>query len=313
MAKTPSARERRRQIAAGTSEELRLFDLGLAPAGSVRPYGPPAVLHGRRFLCYERLTKRQQSRVEQIADFFTDAVVRNILVPFISEDANSSVSKRTVEWLVVNYAKERNICYMYPVLGTTGLSLVNVSSIYQSSSAYWGRDLFSPFRRGVKLHFVCDGTVYYTTPAQLNFVYFSYIYGILDYAAHFGKEIRAHYKRIKAAVKKEKEDAKRSGQKRKRRQLTRGSRVGCRIYEVDTSLTCSGSGEVPVLERVVMAMEEDDGAPATPTDESEPGPAVSDPAVSDPAVSDPAVSDPAVSDPAVSDPAVEMIAADDTL
>jgi hypothetical protein len=212
------------------------------------------VLYAGRFLCHDVLSPAQVERLEALGPFYTDEILERILVPFISGDDACPVSKRTIKWLVGNHAKADNTVYYYPVLGTPGLTTVKVYEMYDMESNKWGRNLFSPFRRGIKVYFTHGGVKYATTPAQLHFVYWAYVYGVLDYAISFADEIRATQKAVKEEVAARKRAAAARGIKLKRKQLTRASPSSCRIYEGTRTLNFSGRGEIPKVSRVVDSM-----------------------------------------------------------
>jgi hypothetical protein len=82
------------------------------------------------------------------------------------------VSLRNLEWFVTNYAKNRHVTYT----GPSGRPFT-VHVAYKSSLDGYSKKLFDPFCRTERIQF--QGLT--TTVAQLNFIKFTIVNGIIDY------------------------------------------------------------------------------------------------------------------------------------
>ena len=59
---------------------------------------------------------KQLHRLNDLIPFYTDRVLRDMLVPIITQ--KDSISLRVLDWLVTNYAKKENIAYIILLLTT---------------------------------------------------------------------------------------------------------------------------------------------------------------------------------------------------
>lgn len=93
----------------------------------------------------------------------------------------SSISLRLLDWLVTNYAKNRNVCY--PVGGKE----FNLFLSYKAHLKAFSKRAFDPFARRnrivVHVHPLDpDQIPLQTTVAQLNFFRWCFMHGVLEYA-----------------------------------------------------------------------------------------------------------------------------------
>lgn len=155
--------------------------------------------------------------------FFTPDVTRRVLIPLVSQ--TSPVSLRTLDWLVVNYAKTYNI-----VCTAKDGSIFNIFNGYKVALSAYRRIRFDPFRRRDRHTFVIDGVEYETTLGQVNFVYWAEIHGVLDYAFANAKSIERHMNSFSASHKAKLRDLRKRGIPHKRKSLTQSSRDKCHVY-----------------------------------------------------------------------------------
>jgi hypothetical protein len=119
--------------------------------------------------------------------------LRTELVPRLNR--KHKVSLRLLDWLVVDYARERNVAYrqFVPVLNREVIVIVH--QLYCSLRDRWRRRRFDCFRRRHRIYFDLDGKTYSTTVAQLHFFFVAKMYGFLEFAAANWGAIDAHMKR----------------------------------------------------------------------------------------------------------------------
>ena len=121
----------------------------------------------------------------------TERFLRTELVPRLNRE--HAVSLRALDWLMVDYACENNVAYMWP--DATGvLRVVNVHDKYARLLKCWRRRRFDCFRRRHRIYFELDGKIFSTTVAQLHFFFVAHTYGFLEFTRQHLKEIDAHMK-----------------------------------------------------------------------------------------------------------------------
>ena len=160
--------------------------------------------------------------VRKLRGFFTPERVRDIVVPLLSQ--SDVVSLRTLDWLVTNYSKGRNI-----LCQTKRGDWCNVFNEYKVTLSAYRRTGFDPFRRRTRSKIVIDGTEYPTTTAQCHFIYWAHLRGILDCARSFRADIDADMNSRSVRTRKKHSTAATTG-KRKREALTSLSSAKCHIY-----------------------------------------------------------------------------------
>lgn len=160
---------------------------------------------------------------QTLRKFYTDGIIRTVLVPLINQ--TGPVSLRALDWLVVNYAKQYNV-----VCTTTKGELFNIYNEYKISLSVYRRSQFDPFRRGKRHTFVCDGVQYETTLGQINFVYWAYTNGCLQYAAENAALIEQDMNAFSTQHKTKLRELKRKGITHKRSSLTSTNPVKCHVH-----------------------------------------------------------------------------------
>ena len=169
---------------------------------------------------------KQESILEQLQIFYTKEHLKSVLVPIITQ--KDAVSLRVLDWLVTNYSKKNNIVYMHRVEGKS--CLINIYSTYKNWLRNFRRRNFDPFRRRSRIEFTLEEKSYTTTVGQLNFIYWSHLYGILDYTREHLKGIEEDMNRCLNVVRATKRKSEQNGLQYKRRELSSHPRNKCFIY-----------------------------------------------------------------------------------
>lgn len=162
-----------------------------------------------------------------------DNFLRTELVPRLNR--THKVSLRLLDWLVVDYAREKNVAYIYPVLNRD--VIVVVHQMYSSLRDRWRRRRFDCFRRRHRIYFELDDKTYSTTVAQLHFFYIAKMYGFLTYAAEHLDDIEAHMKKTLNDTAEAKQRAKAVKQTYRRRPLVK--KAASRVFVSDTPYNLS--------------------------------------------------------------------------
>uniref|UniRef100_A0A6C0KCD3 Uncharacterized protein n=1 Tax=viral metagenome TaxID=1070528 RepID=A0A6C0KCD3_9ZZZZ len=144
---------------------IRAHDLALATCRGVRTFG--------FFKVHHPLNSLQVSVMNRMEIFYTEEHLR-VLCQLV--DQTSTVSLRTMDWLVTSYAKSHEIF-------TSADRQYNMHDHYKLFLAKYKRRNFDPFRRSKRkvgginvqydVSFVHGGVDYHTTVGQLNFVAWS--------------------------------------------------------------------------------------------------------------------------------------------
>ncbi len=161
--------------------------------------------------------------------------LRNELVPRLNR--THAVSLRLLDWLVVDYSRERNVAYRYFVPLLNREVTIVVHQLYESLRYRWRRRRFDCFRRRHRVYFDLDGQTYSTTVAQLHFFFMSRMYGFLDYALQNLKDIENHMKRVLSATTLAKQTAKAKKQKCRRKPLVQ--KAQSRVFISDSEYKLS--------------------------------------------------------------------------
>ena len=184
-------------------------------------------------------------RLKKLTAFYSPERIQTYLIPLINQQ--SRVSLRALDWLVTNHSKRHNVVYMWQISPMKKKEIVTIHENYKNWLRHFRCRLYDPFRRGQRIYFigplqdnteklktpcvqVSNNTAQYpTTVAQLNFLYFAWIYGVYDYAEKHIHEIVPEMKKI---VKSHPIDRTKPT---KRRQLSAPQQRKCFIYKVEGS------------------------------------------------------------------------------
>ena len=186
------------------------------------------------FYWKSELSRKQTVQLSHIHTYFTDDVLKTILLPIIAKqhvDGEPKLSLRAIDWLCTNYSKAHPIVYTVKPPDSCEV-LINIYRSYKSWLWTFKRKNFDPFRRRTRLYFQVDDVEYQSTVGQLNFIYWASRYGVLEYARNHIDIIekdQAHA--TKNAIVPEKE-----GRKRKRRQLSKAPKQTVNIYPTTITL-----------------------------------------------------------------------------
>ena len=110
--------------------------------------------------------------------------LRRHVVPIL--DTRGPVSLRLLDWLVTNYAKQRNVYYAH------GGKPFSMYRHYRLQLQAYTKRLFDPFQRRARVVFSDGDKTITTTIGQLNFFKWAIEHGVLDYAERHVVDIEAH-------------------------------------------------------------------------------------------------------------------------
>jgi len=183
--------------------------------------------------------------VNQDACPIDDHFLRTELVP-----RTSRVSLRLLDWLVVDYARERNVAYrrFVPVLKRE--IIVVVHQLYCSLRDKWRRRRFDCFRRRHRVYFDLDGKTHSTTVAQLHFFYIAKMYGFLEYASENLESIKSHMRKTLTEVTDAKQKAKSNNKTYRRKPLVK--KATSRVFVSDTPYKLSFEYETVMSSKPVV-------------------------------------------------------------
>ena len=187
-----------------------------------------------RFRAEASLPPKALARLREIHHHFDDDLLRDTVVPLITQ--RNTVSLRALDWLVTNYAKKHHIVFRHRRRDGS-VSVTNVYADYKSWLKHFRRRNFDPFRRRQRISFSFNDAAYETTVGQLNFMYWAWWNGILEYARVHIEAIERDMTVCMQTTRQEKVIASSSGCKRKRRELSQGPSCKCFVYRLP--ITCS--------------------------------------------------------------------------
>jgi hypothetical protein len=96
------------------------------------------------------------------------------------------ISLRSLDWLITNYSKKRNISYML----SGDARVFNIFTDYKSQLKSFSKRMFDCFKRRNRISFeLPDGTVIESTIAQLNMFRWAIRHQVLQYCREHLREI----------------------------------------------------------------------------------------------------------------------------
>jgi hypothetical protein len=99
---------------------------------------------------------------------------------------DNPISLRSLDWLITNYSKKKNISYMLP----GDVRVFNIFTDYKSQLKSFSKRMFDCFKRRDRISFeLADGTVLESTIAQLNMFRWAIRYQVLEYCRDHLREI----------------------------------------------------------------------------------------------------------------------------
>jgi hypothetical protein len=176
---------------------------------------------------------RQKQRLLEVSGFFSDDVVERLLLPVARQEF--AISLRLLDYTMTNWAKKTRI-----MIAPAGKAPLNLFSLYKDWLRFYRRRGFDPFRRRERIFFWAhkdgDAERLDTTVAQLNFLRWADLYGILDYVAVHKEEIEADMMRTLGESKRRRFMAQRPreehAKKRKRAELSKAPAAKCVVYPI---------------------------------------------------------------------------------
>tara|TARA_B110000046_G_scaffold177513_1_gene204383 strand:- start:4061 stop:4735 length:675 start_codon:yes stop_codon:yes gene_type:complete len=168
------------------------------------------------------LTASQKAVLRDLAAFYTEPLLREVLHPYVIQ--SSPVSLRALDWLVTNYSKARNV-----VCVTPQNRIFNIFKEYKLALAIYRRRNFDPFRRRLRISYVLDGVTHSTTVGQANFMQWAHKNGVLRFAASFHQEIEKDMNAASA------HSRTRTG-RLKRQELSTAPTSRCNVYKIASTL-----------------------------------------------------------------------------
>jgi hypothetical protein len=188
---------------------------------------PSARSVGRFWFAAGSVPESKVVRLREIHAFFDDAIAERILVPVARQ--TYCVSLRLLDYTMTNWAKKTRVM---TVLNTRGGTMpMNVYSLYKDWLHFYRRKGFDSFRRRERVFFAepATGETLETTVAQLNFLRWAELYGVLEY-------VRDNQAAIEADMMQTLSDSKRrrqtDGGKRKREELSSAPPSKCVVYPI---------------------------------------------------------------------------------
>jgi hypothetical protein len=183
---------------------------------------------------------RQKQRLREVSGFFSDDVVERLLLPVARHEF--AISLRLLDYCMTNWAKKTRV-----MIAPRGKPPLNLFSLYKDWLRFYRRRGFDPFCRRERIFFSVshDGEdeLLETTVAQLNFLYWADLYGILEYVSTHKQEIEGDMMKTLGESKKRRLTAQRrpseadASQKRKRTELSRAPSAKCVVYPVSQQIS----------------------------------------------------------------------------
>tara|TARA_B100000787_G_scaffold57098_1_gene41532 strand:+ start:1564 stop:2220 length:657 start_codon:yes stop_codon:yes gene_type:complete len=171
------------------------------------------------------MSARQMNILVSLKEFYSSDTVKSLLMPVI--DQSTSVSLRSLDWLVTNYSKKHNVTCLSKYNG-----MFNIHQGYKTALNVNKRRNFDPFRRRTRLRVRHDGGFIESTIGQLNFMQWAEEHGVIKYLmdnlTNIDKEMN--------------ETTKQSRQRKKqgvtrRSELTKAPTARCMVYTVESKVT----------------------------------------------------------------------------
>jgi hypothetical protein len=150
----------------------------------------PRLLTIGKFFAYRALPDKQIQILTRIEPFVTEQLLTQELIPRLNRTKRMA-SLRLIDWLVVDYAREKDVGYMIQTRAESVLS-VDVHALYNEWLSLWRKRNYDVCRRRIRIYFTVQGQTYSTSVAQLHFFSMANEYGILQYVERYRALIRAH-------------------------------------------------------------------------------------------------------------------------
>lgn len=130
------------------------------------------------------IESKEEVLLKSLRKYYSDQHALEVLTNVLRN--RTKVSLRTLDWLVTNYAKKRNVVYKL------GDELVNVYLEYKGCLRAFSKRCFDPFQRRERITISgADDAPLQSTIGQLNFFRFAISRGIVQYALDNAQDIDA--------------------------------------------------------------------------------------------------------------------------
>lgn len=157
---------------------------------------------------------RDEVLLRSLRKYYADPTAMRVLTDVLRN--KTKVSLRTLDWLVTNYAKKKNI-----VFTTAENKIVNVFLEYKGCLKAFSKKSFDPFQRRDRIEIVdADDKPLQSTVGQLNFFRFAISNGIIGYALKNASAIEAD---MLQAIKHRAAKTTTQGPKAKRKELSKAA------------------------------------------------------------------------------------------
>lgn len=168
---------------------------------------------------------------------FTPSFLRHWVLPFVQRE--QTIPLRLLQWLVVNYVKDNAVTYVWQPKDPDGNPVgkprdVSVAAGYNANMDKYHRRHFDAFRRRDRIYFEMDGKPYGTTVAQLLFLRWAWLDGVVDFTKRHVKEIETHMFVHSVAKKKEKAANEAAGRKHRRSECVKRKRTSIAFLRSET-------------------------------------------------------------------------------
>jgi len=133
------------------------------------------------------MENRAQKMLQHLKLFYDRPVNIEKFIHVTQNSNKEDVSLRLIDWLVTNYAKEKNVNYK------VNSKAFNMHQMYKDMLKAYSKKLFDPFKRHdrITLH-TNDGLMYETTVAQLTFFKWAFENKVVEYANLNKEKIKLH-------------------------------------------------------------------------------------------------------------------------
>ncbi len=185
-----------------------------------------------RFWSKINLPKKSIDCLRQIEAYYTEEKIGEILYAMVKN--RFDISRRTLEYTCVNYAKKENIIYPWFLEGEE--VVVHVADQYDRWLDQWNRRNFDFFRRYTRIFFEYRGEILQTTVGQAHIMFWADKYGVIDYVRRNLDKICSDMSETHGKNRRDKQKYKLAGQKRKRQKLVSNPKGQCFIYEMKVRL-----------------------------------------------------------------------------
>ena len=154
--------------------------------------------------------------------------LKHVLLRVIEPSVDGHIALRPLTWLVTNYVRNKGISFVREG------SVFNVEEQHAAQLDKYKRRNFDTFRRGPRIYFYVDGKFENTTVAQLNFIRWAHMNGVLDYTHNNREEIMADQEAAMKETASRKASEKKNGSKPKRAQLSKSVDAPCVVIDMYT-------------------------------------------------------------------------------